>query len=269
MEDVAVAGGVLDAWDTGAGEPVLLIHGALAPDVFGPMIEQPVMNGFRFIGYRRRGYHGQAAVTEPSIEAYAADAVAVLDHFGIDRAHVVAHSFGGRVALELAHQAPDRLCSMTLLEGGAVPGHVAPSAQEFGQGAGAAAAAFREGDKQGALEHLLVTIGGENSRAELTAALGDAWFDQAIVDIDTVFANDLGSSWALTKDDLSAIGVPSLVVIGDASAAFFQENSVAVAAELSDCETVTIGGANHWLQITTPETIAPPVADFLGRHPTD
>jgi pimeloyl-ACP methyl ester carboxylesterase len=51
-----------------------------------------------------------------SVAVQAKDAVGLLDHLGVDRAHVVGHSFGGAIALELAAQHPTRVASLVLLE---------------------------------------------------------------------------------------------------------------------------------------------------------
>jgi pimeloyl-ACP methyl ester carboxylesterase len=59
-----------------------------------------------------------------SMGDYAADARALLDHVGWDRARVVGVSFGGMVAQELAVTAPDRVEKLALLctsPGGALP----------------------------------------------------------------------------------------------------------------------------------------------------
>ncbi len=44
--------------------------------------------------------------------ALASDVVGLLDHLGIERAHVLGHSLGGAVALELAVSHPDRVRSV-------------------------------------------------------------------------------------------------------------------------------------------------------------
>jgi len=58
--------------------------------------------------------HGRTADTGRAITpaALASDVVGLLDHLGIDRAHVLGHSLGGGVALELAVSHPDRVRSI-------------------------------------------------------------------------------------------------------------------------------------------------------------
>lgn len=267
MEMVNVDGGALQAWSKGEGEPVLLIHGAVVSDAFGALLDQPGLDGYRFIGYRRRGYEGSAPVAEATIEAYARDAIAVMDHFGVDRAHVVAHSFGGRIGMELGRQAPERVASLALLEGGGASDLAVPSAGAFLAGAGGAGAALQEGDMAGATEKLLVAIAGDGARASLDRVLDDGWFDQATADIVTVFKNDLSSTWSLTLADIPAIATPSMVMVGDQTIDFFRETAEAVAAALPDSETVIAPGADHMLQMMRPDVVAPLLADWLSRHP--
>ena len=101
----------------GEGEPVLLIHGALIEDTFLPLLGEPALSDYRLILYHRRGYGRSARLTGPfSIADQAADARALLEHLGVDRAHVVGLSSGGIIAMQLALDAPQRVHSLVLLE---------------------------------------------------------------------------------------------------------------------------------------------------------
>ena len=51
----------------------------------------------------------------------AQDVVALLDHLGLDRAHVLGHSMGAAVALELAVSHPDRVRSVVPISGSVRP----------------------------------------------------------------------------------------------------------------------------------------------------
>lgn len=266
MDSVEVEGGALAAWSSGSGEPVLLIHGAVVADAFTGMTGLPELSGYRFLGYRRRGYGDSAPVVESSIEAYARDALAVLDYYGIERAHVVAHSFGGRIGLEVCRQAPERVQTFISLEGAGPTDIVVPSAADFMASAGAAGAAISRGDQKGATELLLTAISGEGWREDVDQVLDEGWFDQAVADIITVFTHDLPSASTLTRADVEGAMMPSLVVIGGDSVAYFRETSEAVAAALPNSEVVIIEGGNHLLQMTEPGAVVAPLAAFLQRH---
>jgi pimeloyl-ACP methyl ester carboxylesterase len=57
--------------------------------------------------------HGSSVLRGPfTVEGYVADALAVLDGLGVERAHVVGGSLGGSLAVALAATAPDRIASV-------------------------------------------------------------------------------------------------------------------------------------------------------------
>ena len=89
----------------GSGEPMLLIHGAHIADALQPLVTEPALERFQRVRYHRRGLGGStypADAGPTSVAEQAEDAVGLLDHLGVARAHVVGHSLGGAIALELA-----------------------------------------------------------------------------------------------------------------------------------------------------------------------
>lgn len=116
-DGIAWNGSVRIAWEaTGAGSPVLLIHG-LGYARWG---WEPIMGGLsarhRMISFDNRGIGASDVPPGPYTMAdMAADALAVLDAAGVDRADVVGTSLGGMVAQELAVTAPDRVERLVLL----------------------------------------------------------------------------------------------------------------------------------------------------------
>jgi membrane protein DedA with SNARE-associated domain/surfactin synthase thioesterase subunit len=59
--------------------------------------------------------HSTRRIPDYSIRAHAGSILELLDELDIEKAHVVGFSMGGGVALELAHRAPGRVRSLTLL----------------------------------------------------------------------------------------------------------------------------------------------------------
>ena len=101
---------------TGTGAPVLLIQGVGAiGNAWRPQVEG-LQDRFSMIAFDNRGI-GASTITDGSlsIEAMADDALAILDAEGIDRCHVVGHSMGGLIAMQLALTSPRRVRSLTLL----------------------------------------------------------------------------------------------------------------------------------------------------------
>lgn len=96
------------------GTPLVLLHGGVMTiDLnFGTLIPT-LATKHRVIGVEFQA-HGRTAdidrdITYPNL---ASDVVALLDHLGIDRAHVLGHSMGGGTTLELAVNHADRVRSV-------------------------------------------------------------------------------------------------------------------------------------------------------------
>jgi 3-oxoadipate enol-lactonase len=101
---------------TGTGEPVLLIQGVGAVgNAWRPQIDA-LASRYSVITIDNRGI-GASSITEGAltIESMADDAVAILDAEGIGRCHVVGHSMGGLIAMQIALTSPRRVKSLTLL----------------------------------------------------------------------------------------------------------------------------------------------------------
>src|SRR2546423_14163143 len=107
MQRASVRNAKLDYEIVGSGEPVLLIHGALVADGLRPLAEgDGLAERYQLIVYHRRGVAGSDDVRPPyTLRDQAADARALLGELGVERAHVVGHSYGAAVALQLAADA--------------------------------------------------------------------------------------------------------------------------------------------------------------------
>jgi pimeloyl-ACP methyl ester carboxylesterase len=128
--------------DADVGEPVHFVHGAFIADAFRPLFSEPALAGHRLIAYHRRGYGASdPAPASMTLEEHADDCRAVLLHAGVSRAHVVGHSFGALVALQLALDAPDLVGTLTLLEAGVFVGD---SADSYRRGLEESAARYRD-----------------------------------------------------------------------------------------------------------------------------
>ncbi len=103
----------------GEGEPVLLLGGSgepmLAWELSG-LIDALVESGRRVVWYAARGVRPSGCPPLPwSIDDLADDAVALLDHLGIERCTAIGYSLGGFTAEALARRAPDRLSRAVLM----------------------------------------------------------------------------------------------------------------------------------------------------------
>jgi pimeloyl-ACP methyl ester carboxylesterase len=104
----------------GQGEPLVLIPATgFGADVWLPEQVPALARSLRVIVFDPRGVgrstHYRGVYT---IEQMACDTVALLDHLGIAAAHVLGHSMGGRIALEMALDFPGRVKSLILAASG-------------------------------------------------------------------------------------------------------------------------------------------------------
>lgn len=99
----------------GSGPPLLMIAG-LASDSQSWLPVLPALAAqYTVILLDNRGVGRSTQQCETSIELMAEDGLALLSHLGLQRAHLVGHSMGGMVALEMALRSPEQVQSMVLL----------------------------------------------------------------------------------------------------------------------------------------------------------
>jgi 3-oxoadipate enol-lactonase len=267
MDTFKVNGASLEYQASGSGEAVLLVHGAIVADSFAPMLESSdLREKYQVITYHRRGFCGSAPASEGrTLSDDGADVVALLDHLGVAKAHVVGHSYGGALALQLALDAPDRVHSLCLLE---PPVLSVPTAEGFFAGVGPVVEKFQTGDQPGALLLFLELVGGPDPMSRL-GALSEASQAQALSDLPTLFKGDLATlgSWQFDESSARKIHQPALAVLGSDSAPFFVESIRALEDWLPATESFTLGGASHFLQMSKPSEMGAGLGSFLSRHP--
>lgn len=115
----------LELWTESFGDnsnpPLLLIMGSGGQGVLWPVefCEQLVQKGFFVIRYDHRDTGLSTAFnffTQPyTLLDMANDAIHILDHYGIEKAHIVGASLGGAVAMLLGAHHADRVRSLTLM----------------------------------------------------------------------------------------------------------------------------------------------------------
>ncbi|WP_367718364.1 alpha/beta fold hydrolase [Nitratireductor sp. GISD-1A_MAKvit] len=116
--------GALYADDTGEGDSALvLLHGFAGSHRVWNSVRKRLPNGLRIVAYDLPG-HGRS-VDLPGAGRAKATAQAIIDDLairGIARTHMAGHSFGGAVAVLVAHFAPQTVSSLALL----APGGMGP-----------------------------------------------------------------------------------------------------------------------------------------------
>ena len=207
-----------------------------------------------------------------SIAQQAAHLRALMRQLGIERAHVVGHSSGGNIALRLALHAPEMVHSLVLMEPAQPVTTLGPERMLATRAAMAPVfEAFRAGDKARAVDGFMRGVSGPSYRAVLEQGLPGA-FEQAVVDADTFFGQELPSlqQWSLKREEAGRITQPVLSVVGAKSkelSPIWSERHELLLAWLPRAEGLVLPDATHLLHVQHPRSVAEALAAFFARHP--
>lgn len=240
----------------GSGPDVVLIHAGVADlRMWDPVVAE-LAGRVHTIRPDLRGFGSTTA--EPRAYSPSADVAALLDELGIASATVVGGSFGGRVALELAAERPDRVRGLVLLDA-ALPGHEwSEDVERFGAAEDAAHEERRIDDAVA----LNVDMWAPRSTPEVRELVRDmqarAFALQADPALDTIELDPPLS------ERLGAIAMPAVVAYGEDDVQDFVDIARRLAGELPDARLVAIPGAAHLPALDQPAAVAGLILEAAG-----
>jgi pimeloyl-ACP methyl ester carboxylesterase len=246
------------------GAPVVLVHASAFVSWYDPLLDD--LRGVSTLRYRRRlrpeaggGYRPFTLAEDASVCAR------LLDHVGWGRAHVVGHSYGALVALQLAIDAPDRVGSVVLMEPAA---RGISSSEQVVAALQPVIAAYRSGDTATAVDMFLRHVCGDGYRPILDRVIPRA-FDEALAEVDQFFQVEMPAvqAWGFGPDDAARITAPVLNVSGSETAPRFREGRELVQSWFPRAERLIVPDAGHLLMVQNPAAIARGLGEFFTRHP--
>jgi pimeloyl-ACP methyl ester carboxylesterase len=260
-EEMSVDGATIAWEDTGdpTAEPTLLIHAGVFGAWFEPLA--PRLPG-RVVRMLRAGYAGGPPPVGPvAFTTRAAHAAALLDRLGCGPATVVAHSSGCIDALQLAHDRPDLVRRLVLVEPPLIdplldPADIPTVGAQLGAAIGAAMGAAASGDVSAAFDAFMTPVCGPGFRAVLADVLGPEGAARAERESAAFFANEIPAMGGWAPVDPAAITAPTLLVQGGDSPPFTHRLIARLAGQLPHAEVATVDGANHLLPLTHPDELA-------------
>ena len=255
--------------------PVLLVMGQMASMLWWPDgLCRLLADAGRFVVRYDNRDAGASTAYPPGEPAYGGDdlvldAVAVLDGYGIERAHLAGMSAGGAVVQLLAANFPDRVLTVTLIsttDAGGPPADLPGPSAAYLEHAGA----FTDLDwsDAGAVADMLV--------AEARALTGagrefDAAATREFVERDLARAcspASLQNHALLAEGELGGgvanVGAPVLVIHGTAAPLFPFEHGAALAEAAGGAELVALEGGGHELHPSDWGRIAQAVVRHTG-----
>jgi pimeloyl-ACP methyl ester carboxylesterase len=244
------------------GVPLLLLHGLLGSLVNWQRIARRLAENHRVIVPDLRNHGRSPHHPDVSYPAMTGDVLALLDDLGVDRAVPVGHSMGGKVAMWLALNHPDRVTRLVVAD-------IAP---------------VRYQGRLGMLLDALLALPLERieKRAEADALLARRIPDAAVRAylLQNLVRTDSGWRWRSNlqalRDGLDLISGfpevppvvryegPALFIRGDRSDYVKAEYLPVMERLFPDLELVTLE-AGHWVYAEQPERFVSAVEAFLHR----
>jgi pimeloyl-ACP methyl ester carboxylesterase len=225
----------------GSGRPLVLLPGGLMTIdySFGPLLE-PLAASRQVIAVELQG-HGHTADTDRpmTIEALAADVVALLDHLGIAEADLFGFSLGGLVAYGIALSAPNRVGKLIVASADAhrPPGRESVPIDD---------------------DRLPTPADFQAMRAAYEAVAPDpAHFDEFAASTSAMVHEFPG--WT---EELRSLRVPTLLIFGDRD--FWPLRDVAELIELlPDAQLAVLPGTTHFDVTRRPDEVFALISSFL------
>ena len=239
-----------------------MLYGGLVDSVdsvrASPIAEalQALVDEFRLIYVDHRGVGRSDGPHDP--EAYAmrlrvADAVAVLDELGIERAHFVGASWGARLGFVIGEHAPERVLSLVL--GGQQPYAIDPDRPL----ARVVTESLASSWAQGSLEPFVAALEA-SSGVPVPEALRQQWLRNDPVAIHAAWSSALAEG--AVSGDLRSWRVRCVIHAGVGDSDFY-EGARRAASEIPGAEFVSIAELDHVGAHLNPDPLPPAVLLML------
>jgi pimeloyl-ACP methyl ester carboxylesterase len=245
---------------SGTGPAIVLVDGALCHRAGGPMrpLAAALAGNFTVYAYDRRG-RGESGDTLPyALEREVEDLRAVVDVAAQDGNPVAVYGISSGAALALHTAAVDpRIARIVLYE----PPYVASAnpAISTGQYRAALDAALAAGRRGDAVALFLEQVGVP---APVIAGMrgGPGWPAMEAIAPTLPYDDTVITGGRIPYEQAKAVGVPVLVLAGDASPPIMREAAEALAGALSVGRYATLAGQTHDV---APQAVAPAITEFL------
>ena len=243
----------------GNGTPLVLIHGrGLDTRMWDDQVAAFAAK-YCVIRYDVRAF-GKSSLPSDVPFRHADDLHALLQHLGVDRAHVVGLSMGGRIAVDFALLYPESALSLILVDASLDGVDYSDAWNESLDAIGERARL--EGPRAGNemwLAHELFAPAREQSAcgAKLARIVGDSsgWI--------WLHATPLQPIVPPAADRLHELHVPALVVVGERDLSDFQRIADTLATGIDGARKVVLRGAGHMSNMEQPDEFNAAVLDFL------
>jgi pimeloyl-ACP methyl ester carboxylesterase len=261
------AGGIETSYlEAGSGETVLMLHGS------GPGVSA-LANWQHNIPTLAQRFHvlapdivGFGTTERPedivySLRTWTDHIWAFMNAHGIEKARVIGNSLGGRIALQMATDHPDRIAKMVLMGTPAVgmtPTEGLAALRAYEPSHEAMRALLRN---YFAVDPAMITDDLVKIRYEASIADG-AYEAYRAMFFDPRHA---GSDLGITQNEVRAIATPTLLIHGREDKVVPLQVALTMVGLLPNADLHVFSACGHWTQIERADEFSAVVADYLGR----
>lgn len=249
----------------GQGEPFVLIMGSFGSLEAWILQIQAFQQYYKVIVFDNRGIGRTDKSPEPySIATMADDTVGLLDHLGIENAHVLGMSLGGPVAQDVAISYPDRVkklilvCSMAGAEGTRL--HL-DMLRALGIQNGSQRIDFRNVDFVQIMTATVALAFNDKSLSDSLSAQAETWFKQ--FDTDGFIKQWEAVTSYNALDRLHKIRARTLVITGTEDRLVDPRSSEVLAGLIPNSKLVKVEGGSHAFFMEMSDKFNTEVLDFL------
>jgi|SRR5215204_375287 len=248
---------------SGAGEPLVLIHGSWVDGRVWDAVRPALSRSFDVVSFDRRGHSRSVPAPAGTIHEDVDDVARLIEALDLRPAHVAGASWGGSIALRLAAARPELLRSLAVHEPplfDLLDDRDWPELAELRSVLASVAELLGSGDhERGArlyFDQVAATPGGwaglEPAERAILLANAPTYLEQGR-DSDAL---------RIDLESLSAFTGPSLVTFGDRRPPMFRRIAEVVVEALPEARTQLIPGSAHDPQVTHPDSYVKVLEQF-------
>ncbi|HET9147866.1 MAG TPA: alpha/beta fold hydrolase [Acetobacteraceae bacterium] len=246
--------------EAGQGPALILLHGLFGAGKNLGALSRGLTDRFRVLSLDLRNHGASFHASPMDYETQAQDVIETMDRAGIGEAMLIGHSMGGKVAMRLALDHPDRLTALIVMD-------IAPLPY-----------AHAYGSELDAMRNLPLAPGLTRQQAD--AALARDMPDPALRSflMNNLILGD-APHWRLGLDEIAeampdildwhdatsppAYRKPALFLFGAKSDYVGAEGQKAIRKQFPHAELVPVPNAGHWLHAEQPGAVLAEINRFL------
>jgi pimeloyl-ACP methyl ester carboxylesterase len=243
----------------GSGPPLVLVHGTTGTGKRWAPVLPPLAERFTVYCVDRAGRGSSGEHAAYAMEREFEDVAAVVDSIG-EPVRLLGHSFGAICALEAALRTK-RLRKLVLYE----PPMPTPGVEVFPPGSMARMQALLDaGDREAVLTVFFREVNGMPQAEFDKFRASPAWASRVALAHTLPREMRAVQSYRFEALRFAAMRVPTLLLMGGDSPAYFSAAIEAIAQALPDARTRVLPGQRHVAMDTAPQLFAREVLDFFA-----